>query len=298
MRILLNRKPVNGPWGGGNKFVISFCDFFRIRGHEVVHQFDNNIDAIFIQDPRYNEDVPISINEAIAYKNFKSDVKIIQRINECDARKNTDNMDSLLLECSKYIDKTVFVSNWMQSYFKDKGWHCSDNYVLINGVDKNHFYHDSKNKINNGKINIVTHHWSNHPMKGFDIYEKLDNLCSTTPNVTFTYIGRERGTFKNTKVIPPLFGESLGKELQKYDVYVSASRFDPGPNHIIESIACEIPTYSYKDGGGACEFVGESHIYESWESLKQLIIENNLVKNKTIARSWKECMSQLETIIL
>jgi hypothetical protein len=32
-----------------------------------------------------------------------------------------------------------------------------------------------------------------------------------------------------------MFGKELGDELGKYDVYASASRFDPGPNHIIES---------------------------------------------------------------
>ena len=63
-------------------------------------------------DPRYDRD-QISINEAIEYNRFNPKSKIIQRINECDARKGTKDIDILLKECSKYIHKTIFVSETM-----------------------------------------------------------------------------------------------------------------------------------------------------------------------------------------
>ena len=110
MKILINRKPVQGPWGGGNLFVSAFCEYMKNIGHTVVHKFEYNIDLIFIQDPRYDE-LRISINEIIAYKKLKPLTKIIHRVNECDARKETSNIDALLRECSEFTDKTVFVSN-------------------------------------------------------------------------------------------------------------------------------------------------------------------------------------------
>jgi len=294
MKILINRKPVEGPWGGGNNFVKSFVNILPDYGHKIIHRFEENIDIIFIQDPRYDE-LGISINEAIAYKNQFPNVKIVQRINECDARKNTDNIDNLLIDCSSYIDKTIFVSNWMKEYFLKKGWKCKDNHVIINGVSDSY---KPKEKINNGKINIVTHHWSDNYMKGFDYYEMIDDLCGKREDMTFTYIGRERGTFKNTIIIPPLFGEDLANQLGKYDLYITASRFDPGPNHVLEAIASEIPVFSYKDGGGACEFTGKDFVFNSFKDLVEKIDKKSYNKNTMKIDSWQSCMEKLNENIL
>ena len=294
MKILLNRKVVNGPWGGGNLFVKSFVDEMTGLGHKIVHSFEEDIDVIFVQDPRYDE-LGISINEVVGYKqNYRPQTKIIQRINECDARKGTNDVDQLLRECSKYIDHTVFVSNWMKDYHISRGWNCNSNSVLINGVDD---FYTPRPKLNNEKINIVTHHWSNNYLKGFDVYDLIDDEVGKSDDITFTYIGRERGTFKNTKVIAPLYGEDLAKELGRYDVYVSASKFDPGPNHILEAIACQIPTYTHADGGGAVEFAGEDHTYTTWDDLIKIIRSGNLTSNTCKTRSWKQCIFDLNTTI-
>ena len=48
-------------------------------------------------------------------------------------------------------------------------------------------------------------------MKGFDFYNQLDEFVGENDEFTFTYIGREIGSFKNTNVVEPLFGEALEK---------------------------------------------------------------------------------------
>jgi len=287
MKILINRRPIIGPWGGGNHFVRALCDTFINAGHEVVHHFCDNIDVIFMQDPRYDE-IKISVNEIIHYKKQNPKTVVVHRVNECDARKNTNDVDVLLRECSKYTDHTVFVSEWMQKYHLGLGWNSPNYSWIYNGVDYNIF--KPNNKFNNGKINVVTHHWSDNYLKGFDAYEFIDDLCAEHPNLTFTYIGRERGTFNNARIIDPLYGEQLGAELGKYDVYISGSKFDPGPNHILESLACKIPTYVHINGGGAVEFAGASHSYSSLEELKALLLSNAFIENKFIPVSWEKCM--------
>ncbi len=112
MKILINRKPVEGPWGGGNLFIKNFYDIMKKLGHEVVYKFEEEIDVVFIMNPRYDS-LGISINEVIQYKNYNPRTKIIQRINDCDSRKNTTDVDQMLLQCSGYLDATIFVSNWM-----------------------------------------------------------------------------------------------------------------------------------------------------------------------------------------
>ena len=112
MKILINRDVVEGPWGGGNKFVRAFYEYGKANGHKVVNKFERDIDVIFLQDPRPNE-LGIGINEAYAYCQMSRKTKLVQRINECDARKDTKHMDKMLRACSQVLSHTVFVSNWM-----------------------------------------------------------------------------------------------------------------------------------------------------------------------------------------
>ena len=90
--------------------------------------------------------------------------------------------------------------------------------------------------------------------------------------IEFTYIGRHRGTFKNTRCIEPCTGVELSRRLQGHDVYISGSRFDPGPNHILEALAVGLPTYVHKDGGGAVEFAGTDHTFSNLSELEELIL--------------------------
>lgn len=293
MKILINRKPVEGPWGGGNLFLKSFCQIMPTLGHEIIHSIQPDIDVFFIMNPRY-DDLGISINEAIKYKKAFPETKIIQRINDCDARKNTSDVDAMLIESSKYLDGTIFVSNWMKDYFCRKGWNCDKNYTLINGVETT-----TKNveKIKNNKINIVTHHWSNNYLKGFDIYDMLDEFVGKNDKYSFTYIGRERGTFKNTNIIEPLHGESLYIELKKYNVYVSASRYDPGPNHILESISCNLPTYVHEEGGGCVEFAGLTHVFKNFDELVEILNQEKFHENNFSLVNWEKSIVYLNEII-
>lgn len=260
-------------------FVSSLYRLAPTMGLQVTNNINDEFDAILcVGIDRDETRAGISLDECVRYSRI-SKRKIIYRVNENDARKGTNYVDGYLIGQSNNLNKTIFVSNWLQTYFEQRGWNCKDNCVIVNGVDKSIF--KSAKKLNNGKINIVTHHWSNNHLKGFDIYDKLDEWIGHNPEYTFTYIGRHRNSFRNSTTIGPLYGENLGAELAKYDVYISASRFDPGPNHIIESVACNLPTYAHNEGGGCVEFVGEKHVYDSWEDLLR-ILENKKFENNSV----------------
>ena len=128
MKIFFNRIVRNEAYGGGSQFVTSMVDYLKRQGHDVVfHLVDQDeqkvikdIDVIFLIDPRPG-DIGYSINHAIAYKKqINPKVKILHRVNECDARKNTDFIDKMLVETSMHTDKTVFISKWLKDYFVKK----------------------------------------------------------------------------------------------------------------------------------------------------------------------------------
>lgn len=293
MKTYINRRPNYSPWGGGAKFVNAFCLEVPKLGSELVTTNDpeGTPDVILIAGLE-NDGTGMSAEQAIMYRLYRPDVKLILRVNECDARKATTHMDGQLLKLAAYMDGTVFVSQWMSDYFVEKGWPDENRTVIVNGVDGDVF--KPAPKLGNGKTNIVAHHWSENLMKGYDIYNEIDELCDREPEkFSFTYIGRHRNTFKHTNCAGTLNGKKLGEELGKHDVYVSASRFDPGPNHILESLSCGLPTYVHIDGGGCVEFAGDDHVFKDWPELETLLRSGDFKKNdKFTPPTWQACISE------
>lgn len=310
LKIYINRNPVVGPFGGGNAFVINFYRYALQNGLQVVElksryerffKQEDIPDIYFCMSPHPDEK-NLSLNEIYNFQqshdntfNFKP--PIILRVNECDARKNTQGVDQLWHTISGVVDGTIWVSNWLKNYFwKSVGWQCQDhkllrNITIVNGIDKT-IYRQNK-KINNGKINIVTHHWSDNPMKGSDYIKWLDDYTGKyRDKYTYTFIGRTQINLVNSRHIAPLFGQQLGDELGKYDVYINASRFDPGPNSTIEAISCGLPTYVHSDGGGSVEFAGSDHIFSNENEL-EYILNNELQFNQTSFLSWELVMKQI-----
>lgn len=294
MKIYLNRQQINGPWGGGAHFINAFYKFAPNHGIQMITASNIAPDVIVVAGLDA-DDNGVSAESAILYKSMMSsqnkDVKIVLRVNENDARKGTNYVDDYLLSLAPHFDGTVWVSHWLKSYFEQKGWSTKNSCVIHNGVDGDIF--KPYEKLNNGRVNIVAHHWSDNPLKGFDIYEKIDEFVGQhSDKFCFTYIGRHRGTFKNTTLVRPLSGAKLGEELGRHDVYVSASRFDPGPNHISEAISCGLPTYVCDQGGGCVEFAGSDHSYCDWDALQKILISGNFTSNSTSFTSWAECINK------
>jgi len=290
MKIFFNRIKRKESYGGGSHFVTSMVDYLEKKGHEVVFHMqekDNiikDIDVIFLIDPRPG-DIGYSINHVITYKNkINKNVKIIHRVNECDARKNTSFMDNMLIETSKHTNKTVFISDWLKQYFIEKGFKDAKNAnVIYNGCNINHFF-PIKNKNTENKIKIVTHHWSDNWMKGFDLYKFIDQEIVGS-RFEFTYVGRYCKDYKpkNTKIIDPLWGPALGDELRKHDIYVTASRFEPCGMHHVEGAASGMPVIYYKDCGGInelCKNHGEMYLNFDDFKVKLELIANNIEKYK------------------
>jgi len=164
-------------------------------------------------------------------------------------------MDPLLLKTMTHVDHVVFISKWLQEYFKDLGF-VAPSSVIYNGCDTNIFSPPVDTRDSDKKIRVVTHHWSDNWMKGFDIYTQIDRFLCENDDFEFTYIGRYNSLYtpKRTNVVQPLHGLKLANELRNHDVYVTASRNEPCGMHHIEGAASGLPTLFHKDGGGINEF--------------------------------------------
>ena len=279
MKIFFNRIPRNEPYGGGSHFVTFMVEKLREDGHEVVFDLTENVDLIFIIDPRPG-DKGYSINHALQYRERFPKTKILYRVNECDARKNTSFMDNIISETIQRVDGVIFISNWLKSYFINKGVeNIKDSPVIYNGCNLNHFYPEDKS---NQKLKLVTHHWSDNWLKGFDLYQAIDEYLENNDDFEFTYVGRYSSLYnpKNTQLVSPLHGKLLGDEIRKHDIYVTASRYEPCGMHHIEGACSGLPVLYHSDGGGIVE--GCIKHGEPFSDFEEFLVKLNLIRQNIL----------------
>lgn len=263
MKVSIGSKIVLGPWGGGNLFAINLSNFLLNNGHEVIYNLtDPDIDLILLTDPRSRRESSSTFNhyDIEQYKKYVNpNVKVVQRINECDERKNTNNINEFYLNATKVADHVVFVSTWLLEIYTKIGLEKSKSSVILAGANSEIFNNQGFKKWDSVEpLKIVTHHWSSHENKGFDVYQEINELISKERwknKIEFTYIGNMNNKFNlnNTKLISPLAGDELATELKKNHLYVTGSINEPSGNHHIEAAQCGLPIL-FRNSGGIPEY--------------------------------------------
>lgn len=260
-RVAINMRPTSSPWGGGNQWLRQMVRYLTGRGFEVVFDLERRVDAIVLVDPRVEGLVRFGPEDIKAYKARWPDVVCLHRVNECDARKGTDVMDELLAGANKVADFTVFVSDWLRQYHIARWFDASRPHAVIaNGADPAVFHPLGAEPFVPGQpFRLVTHHWSDNWMKGFDVYRQVDELIAggKLPGTELWVIGRwpKELRWKAARTNGAVQGPALGRLLRRCQAYLTASRSEPGPMHPIEGAQCGLPVVYHEEGGGTVELV-------------------------------------------
>ncbi len=259
MKIAFNRTVRRTAWGGGAHFHSAMVDLLEEKGHVVTNKLTDDIDVVFMLDPRH-EDEGFGWSRIATHKVRFPRTKVLHRVNECDARNGGVNgIDQLLVQANTVADHTVFISSWLRDHLSQRGLQPTTSEVVYNGCRLDWFSPaEGKPESFAGldrKIRLVTHHWSDNKLKGFDLYNALDKYVEIHPQYEFTYVGRYNKDYtpKNTRILPSLYGPDLGAELRKHDIYVTASRYEPAGMHHVEAAASGLPVLFHADGGGIVE---------------------------------------------
>ena len=150
--------------------------------------------------------------------------------------------------------------------------------VIHNAADRTVFHPKGGAEWRPGeKMRIVTHHWSPNFMKGFDIYERLDQMLDSSPwrdEFEFTVIGNAPlGVgFRNTRRLPPLWGAELARAIKENHLYVTAARNEAGGNHYVEAMACGLPVL-HLDTGSLPEYCRPYGIRFTLADFEQRLLE-------------------------
>lgn len=276
-RVAFNMRPVRGPWGGASVFTRQMERSLLRCGFDVRYDLNKAADILFIIDPRVEEPLrTFGVRDIIAYRRGHPSCKVLHRVNECDQRKGTDFMDRRLREINEVADETVFISSWLRDYFMDRWFDpARPHTVIYNGADPPYF-HPIGNRpyTGEGPLRIVTHHWSDHPMKGFSTYKALDDLIAdgVLKDVELWVIGRWPAgmIWRAAKTFAPVHDRSLADLLRQCHLYITASLWEPCGAHHVEGAQCGLPLVYHADGGGIVE-AGRKYGIEFRDNLKEAV---------------------------
>ena len=264
-RIAFNQYLLTDSWGGANQFLGQLASYLVERGFEVTYELDPLVTHIFILDVRPIVTCTFTIEEAQAFKKQFPNVKVIHRVNNCDQKYTAEELklpgvgvDRQVMEMTKWVDQSVFISQWLKDYFIHKGFPKNpESPVITNAADDKAFYPDQNDWSKNQPMKIVTHHWSDNWLKGYKVYQEIDEMIASGELTGFelTIIGRwpKEIQWKASTTLGPKQGIDLANELRKHHLYVTASQYEPGGMHFIEGMQCGLPVVFQKEGGGICE---------------------------------------------
>jgi glycosyltransferase involved in cell wall biosynthesis len=257
-RLAFNMRPLDRPWGGGNWWLTQIVGHLREHGYDVRFDLRKPVDCVVVVDPRVGGNVVFGADEIAAFRVRNRDARVLHRVNECDLRKGTNEIDALLEEANRVADHTVFISAWLRDYHADRWFDLARPHTVIhNGADTSIFHPGGDELPEDGPMRLVTHHWSANPMKGFDVYEQVDRLIAggELEQTELWVIGRWPGSYEwqAARTFPPVTGPELGDLLREGHVYLTGSRFEPGGMHVVEALQCGLPLLYHEDGGGIVE---------------------------------------------
>lgn len=322
MKIYFNRMPVGGPWGGGSKILRAIMVAFSQRGYAVTNKLTNDVNVIFCFDPRSSQDSgSLSYKEIENWKKNNPKVVVVQRVGDVGTHGKPE-LTELVLNSVVKSDVVIYPSNWAMQFVLDKlfekGIRVNKQFHIIENAPLQIFYEhrNIKNKLPE-KLKFVTHHWSTNELKGFDFYKVFASWCKDEGH-SFTYIGRSlinRFTINvNEPLIKvgvkgfdefegdftikdPMNEQQLSIELPKHDVYLTASKFEAGANHVLEAVAAGLPILYSRDGGSIPEYV-KSYGVEHNSNIQSIIQSIDVLRSdyKNVSKSIGKYKANIENI--
>jgi hypothetical protein len=287
VKIAINTRPHDGPWGGGNRFVLSLAEAAKARGHEVAFDLQENTDLALIVDPR-SRNPQLTFTPGALFRHLDRHPKAIavHRINECDERKDTKTVNMRLRIANAAADHTVFIASWLKEL---SVWRQdTPSSVILNGADQRIFRPGSARAwTGNEPLKLVTHHWGAHVKKGWDVYRKIDELLGRPDwrqRLSMTYIGNIPAgvDVQSINVVAPMDGAVLGSALAEHHAYVTASVNEPAGMHHIEGALTGLPLL-YRRSGALPEYCsGFGEAFDGPDDVEQALAR--LVANYS---AWK-----------
>ncbi len=258
------------PDGGGNQFIRALAKSFEEQGFRVVfNKIPPGTKACYFNSFNFN---PSELR--FWRKIWRRAGPFIHRIDGpiMVYRGFDDGADQIVWDCNrKFATHSILQSRFSLEKHIELGVDLIDPHLIMNASDPEIFYEPkSRAPFDERRIKIIATSWSNNPNKGLDVIQWLDQHLDFK-KYEFCFAGRIQGEFENIRLLGELDSMTLADELRSSDVYLTASRFDPCSNSLIEALTCGIPAI-YLNSGGHPEIVGGAGLgFEKPEEIPELL---------------------------
>jgi hypothetical protein len=192
----------------------------------------------------------------------------VQRVGDLGTHGKPD-LFNRVIETTTLSDFVIFPSEWSRNQLSLP----TEKTVVITNAPSQKFFVTGQKKDYRGTLEIVTHHWSDNVMKGFEVYREVDKFCqSSAGDFRFTYVGRKPASFSPVNLVPPQDITGLVYNLSKAHVYLTASQQEAGANHVLEAMAMKLPVLYHSGGGSIVEYcAGRGFSYDSVDQLFDIL---------------------------
>ena len=259
MKLHINYPFIDGPWGGGNQFLLALKEKLESLGCYTASMAE--ADAILFNSHHYDS-ISELYTKITSIRRIGRMVSVLHRVDGPIAvvRGSTRDIpiDLSIAEFNQCLaDATIFQSQWSRGVCLDFGiGKHKPGTVIGNAPDSRLFYPlVPRRNIQTGlRLRIVATSWSSNWRKGFDIYQYLDDALDHS-RYEFIFVGNSPIRFRNICLVQSLSSQALGEMLRSADIYLTASVDDPCSNAVIEALHCGLPVVA-RNSGGHPELVG------------------------------------------
>ena len=262
---------VEGPYGGGNQFLLALRERLRQLGLYEESPLAADV-VIFNSFPHDRSLFPT----AWKLKKCSPNLKLVHRIDgPMSIIRGTEDTsrDIGIYYFNKLLaDGSIFQSQWSLERNKELGFEIGDQLykIIINAPNPSIFYTKRRSKCSTEKIKIIASSWSSNMRKGFEDYRWMDE------NIDFSkyemiFIGNTPVEFQNIKAIPAVPQQELGAQLRANDMYVSASRYEACSNAVLEAIHCGLPALCFNGSSQAETLQGCGATYNHVREIPELL---------------------------
>lgn len=245
MKLFIDYKTTNEPWGGINSFFRNFIECSEEFSITLVNNYQLADVILFGANSRGIKN-KISINDVAKYGS--SDAVVIHRL---DGLRR--GFDSFVKATEAYVDGYILQS---KKGAEDYSFIKKPSTIVHNGVNHDKFKWKNLYYLSE-KINYLLISWSDSLDKGFVEYAKMSEVCE---NDNFTFVGRWPDSVSSGRVniIKPKSNDLLPAIYRKHDALIFPSKLESCSNVVLEALSSTLPVIYYRNSGVA-EIVGETY---------------------------------------